>query len=203
MIRSIIFDLGNVLVNVEYERFREKIYQNGVSEEKYNNFFRGARYRILGYEAGEISTVEFTAKCINELGLKMTNVEFAYAFNDMFSEITPMSKLIRRLAQEGNYNLFLLSNTSPLHFEHIKEKCRFINLLQKFALSYELKALKPDASIYERTIDLLGVIPGESLFIDDLKENCEAAEKFGITTIIYDKNNHKEFTEEFDSIIYP
>lgn len=202
MIRSIIFDLGNVLVNVEYERFREKIYQNGVSEEKYNNYFRGDRYRILGYEAGEISTAEFTAKCINELGLKMTNDEFALAFNDMFSEITPMSKLVKRLAEEGNYNLFLLSNTSPLHFEYIKEKYQFINLLHKFALSYELKALKPDAVIYERTIDHLGIIPEDALFIDDLKENCEAAEKFGINTINYDKNNHKGFTKEFDSLTH-
>ena len=62
-------------------------------------------------------------------------------------------------------------------------------------LERKLKALKPDADIYERTIDHLGIIPEESLFIDDLKENCEAAEKFGITAINYDKNNHKEFTE--------
>lgn len=203
MIHNIIFDLGNVLVNVEYERFRQKIYQNGVSEEKYNNFFRGAEYRILGYEAGELSTGEFTARCINELGLKMTDDEFAFAFNDMFSEITAMCGLVRRLSGEGRYNLFLLSNTSPLHFEHIRQGYGFVNLLHDFALSYELKALKPDAVIYERAISYLGIKPEESLFIDDLKENCEAAEKFGITTINYNKNDHKEFIEKFDLLIYP
>ncbi|MFI5211902.1 MAG: HAD family hydrolase [Ignavibacteria bacterium] len=201
MIRNVIFDLGNVLVNVEYERFRQKIYQNGVSEEKYNSFFKGARYRILGYEAGEISTEEFTAKCINELGLKMTDDEFAFAFNDMFSEITEMKALVSRLAANGKHNLFLLSNTSPLHFEHIKKNFGFVNMLHKFALSYELRSLKPDAAIYERTIRHLGIIPEESIFIDDLRENCEAAEKFGFNTINYDKKNHREFVKQFDFLV--
>jgi putative hydrolase of the HAD superfamily len=202
LISNIIFDLGNVLVNVEYERFRQSICQSGVSEERYNNFFKGAGYRILGYEAGEISTDEFTAKCIGELGLNMTDEEFAFAFNDMFSEITEMKALVSRLAANGTYNLFLLSNTSPLHFEHIKKNFGFVKLLNKFALSYELKSLKPDAAIYERTIRHLAIKPEESLFIDDLKENCKAAEKFGFTTINYDKNNHKDFQRRFESLIH-
>lgn len=201
MISSIIFDLGNVLVNVEYERFRQKIYRNGVSEERYNGFFKGAEYRILGYEAGEISTEEFISRCIRELGLKMSDEEFSFAFNDMFSEISEMKSLVSELASIGKHNLFLLSNTSPLHFEHIKKNFGFVNLLHKFALSYELKSLKPDAIIYERTTRHLGIDPEESLFIDDLRENCEAAEKFGFKTINYDKKNHGEFTKQFDRIV--
>lgn len=201
MIRNIIFDLGNVLVNVEYERFRRKIYENNVSEERYNNFFKGAEYRILGYEAGEITTREFTEKCIKDLELEMTHDEFSHAFNDMFSEIAGMSALLRKLHKEGNFNLFLLSNTSPLHFEHIKREFGFVNLLHKFGLSYELKSLKPDKEIYERAIEHLGINPEESLFIDDLKENCNAAEQFGIKTVTYDKKNHDKFIEEFERFI--
>ncbi len=201
MIKNIIFDLGNVLVNVEYERFIYKLKVNGVDDETYCNFFKGGKYRLLGYESGEISTDEFIDKCINRLNLKMERNDFADAFNDVFSEITPMSSLVRKLSVENNYNLFLLSNTSPLHFEYIKQKYDYVNLLQKFALSYELKSLKPDDIIYERTIEQLAIEPAESVFIDDLEENCIAAQKYGIKTICYDKNDHNKFANEFDSIL--
>jgi HAD superfamily hydrolase (TIGR01509 family) len=201
MIRNIIFDLGNVLVNVEYARFQRKIFDCGVDEQKYNNFFRGGSYRLLGYESGEISSDEFVTRCITGLELKLKPDEFSDAFNDMFSEIKPMSEIVKKLAEEGKYNLFLLSNTSPLHFEFIKQKYEFVNLLHKFGLSYEMKALKPESVIYRKAIDHLGIKPEESLFIDDLKENCEGAEKFGIKTICYDKNNHADFEKQFDKLL--
>lgn len=201
MIRNIIFDLGNVLVDVEYERFQKKIFDIGVSEEDYMNFFKDGNYRLLGYESGEITTDEFISKCIKGLNLKMSESDYADAFNDMFSEIEPMSGLVRRLAADNKYNLFLLSNTSPLHFEYIKERYDYVNLLHKFGLSYELKSLKPEDEIYQRAIGHLGIKPGESLFIDDLPENCSAAEKFGIKTICYDKTNHSEFLSRFNELV--
>lgn len=201
MIRNIIFDLGNVLVNVEYERFIDKLVNRGVSEETYGNFFKGGSYRLLGYESGDITTEEFITKCLSGLKLDMERSEYADAFNDMFSEIKPMSSLVRDLRVENKYRLYLLSNTSPLHFEYIKQKYDYVNLLEKFALSYELKSLKPDDIIYERTIDHLGVIPGESIFIDDLRENCDAAEKHGIKTICYDKNDHAAFEKKFNMLL--
>lgn len=201
MIRNIIFDLGNVLVNVEYERFINKLKSHGVSDEVYMDFFKGGNYRLLGYESGDISTDEFITKCLAGLKLKMERNEYADAFNDMFSEIKPMSTLVRRLKDEGNYRLYLLSNTSPLHFEFIKKQYDYVNLLEKFALSYELNSLKPDDIIYTRTLDHLGVIGGESLFIDDLPENCEAAQRHGIKTICYDKNDHAKFEKDFEKSI--
>ncbi|MBZ0202365.1 MAG: HAD family phosphatase [Ignavibacteria bacterium] len=201
MIKNIIFDLGNVLVNVEYERFINAICTNGVSKDAYLKFFKGGNYRLLGYEAGEITTAEFIEKCRNGLGLKMSDDEFTGSFNDMFTEIPEMSSLVRKLDAGEKHNMYLLSNTSPLHFEYIKKKYDYVNLLDKFALSYELKSLKPDDEIYERTITLLSADPKESLFIDDLPENCMAAEKFGFKTICYDKYDHTKFEHEFDKIL--
>jgi glucose-1-phosphatase len=201
LIKNIIFDLGNVLVNVEYERFINKILASGVTEERYKDFFKGANYRLLGYESGEITTEQFAKKCIEGLSLKMSLNEFSDSFNDMFSEISEMSRLVKELAESGKYGLFLLSNTSPLHFEYILKNYSYVNLLHKFALSYELKALKPNDEIYERTISHLNIDPEESLFIDDLPENCEAANEFGIKTICYDKSNHDDFRKQFDELL--
>lgn len=201
MIRNIIFDLGNVLVDVNYERFQNKIFESGVDKARYMNFFKGGNYRLMGYEAGEITSDQFVEKCIKGLELKLKPNEFSDAFNDMFSEIKPMSGLLRELAKNGKYGLYLLSNTSPLHFEFIKQNYDYVSLLKKFALSYELKALKPNDAIYEKAIEHLGIKAEESVFIDDLPENCEAAEKFGIKTICYNKNNHAEFVTKFKILL--
>ncbi len=200
MIRNIVLDLGNVLVNVEYERFIGKITSRGVSKEAYMNFFQGGNYRLLGYESGDITTDEFITKCLTGLNLKMEPDEYANAFNDMFSEIEAMSSFVRKMKKEDNYRLFLLSNTSPLHFEYIKQNYDYIILLEKYALSYELRSLKPEPAIYESALKHLGIVPEESIFIDDLQANCDAAGKFGIKTICYDKNDHNKFEKEFEKL---
>ncbi len=131
----------------------------------------------------------------------MTRDEFIDAFNNMFSEITPMKEIVSTLWEQRKYNLFLLSNTSPLHWDYVKKNFEFVNLLDKFGLSYELKSLKPEKEIYERVIEHFEVNPEECLFIDDLPENCSSAEKFGIKTIVYNKHDHEKFIAEFENIL--
>ncbi|HEY3250940.1 MAG TPA: HAD family phosphatase [Ignavibacteria bacterium] len=202
MIKNIIFDLGNVLVDVQYERFRKVICSKNVTEKQYDDFFLNGNYRIMGYESGKINTGEFVSTCINGLNLRMSEQDFSNAFNDMFEEITPMKELVLKLSRDKSHNLFLLSNTSPLHFEHAIKRFDFINSLHSFGLSYELKSLKPEKEIYERAINQFGVNPAECLFIDDLAENCASAEKFGIKTIVYDKKNHEAFVPKFEKLIH-
>lgn len=205
MIRNIIFDLGNVLVKVDYFKFKHRLAEDGVTEEMYNDFFgtqTGFRkYYGMGYESGLITTDEFVRKCREGLNLKMEHHEFCNVFNDMFFEIEPMKRVINKLADQGNYNLFLLSNTSPLHFEFVKRNFDFVNRIHKFGLSYELKSLKPDEMIFTRALDLFNAEPSESLFVDDLLGNCITAEKLGMKTIIYDQCNHAVFEKSFDSLL--
>lgn len=201
MIKNIIFDLGNVLLDVQYNRFRDVIYSNNVSKEEYDNFFLDGNYRIIGYEAGQITTDEFISRCLNTLSLKMSTEEFSGAFNNIFVEITPMKELLLKLAEDKSHNLFLLSNTSPMHFEYVKQNFSFLSSLNKFGLSYELKCLKPEETIFERAIKYFDVSPDECLFIDDLYDNCKSAEKFGIKTIVYDKNDHASFVKKLQKFI--
>jgi putative hydrolase of the HAD superfamily len=155
----------------------------------------------MGYESGKITTDEFLALCIKGMNLKMNADEFAEAFNNMFYTIEPMQELVRSLAAQKKYRLFLLSNTSELHFDHIKKNYEFVNLLDEFGLSYKLKSLKPDEVIYRRAVELFNARPDESVFIDDIKANCEGAERIGVRTIQYDQNNHEAFVRKFEEII--
>ena len=95
-------------------------------------------------------------------------------------------KFIQELAKNANYNLFLLSNTNELHISWIQENWgmplynTFKNCFGYFYLSHEMK--KPNAIIFEYILKEHSLVPLETLFIDDTKENTDAAKLLGIQT---------------------
>lgn len=103
----------------------------------------------------------------------------------MFTQNQLMKKFLIQLHGKQSYNLILLSNTNPIHFDYIRRRFSYVNLFNNFALSYELRMLKPDTRIYDRIAVLYNLRPYESLFIDDLEENCLAASKSGLNVINY------------------
>lgn len=80
----------------------------------------------------------------------------------------------------------MLSNTNEIHIDWIKENVSFFDEFKSyfdaFYLSHEINFRKPDAEIYEFVLKNHDLKPGECLFIDDTKENTDAAEALGIHT---------------------
>ena len=95
---------------------------------------------------------------------------------------------IENLSREGDYRLFLLSNTNAMHIPHFIEKVglekynRFRNCFEQFYLSHEIKLRKPTPEIFNFVLDQNGLVATETFFIDDSKENTDAAEALGIHT---------------------
>lgn len=196
MIKNIIFDLGNVLVGVDFEKSRKLLISAGLDEKKLNKFFSLKTRK--SYESGKISTSEFLRMAYYGLGKKVSKAKLKILFTDMFAEITEMKKFLQKLQKGKKYRLFLLSNTNPLHFNYTRKNFPYINLVDKFILSYKLGFTKPDRRIYKTLLERYKLLPEESLFIDDLKINCLAAEKFGIKTILY--KNYPAFIKQFKNI---
>ena len=90
--------------------------------------------------------------------------------------------------KKAGYRLFLLSNTIDIHWDYCVEHLFLYqnhgveDYFEHCFLSQRMHLAKPDAHIYEEVIRQATIHPDETLFIDDLKENCEAAEKLGIHT---------------------
>jgi putative hydrolase of the HAD superfamily len=90
------------------------------------------------------------------------------------------------LAQANQHRLFLLSNTNDLHIECVKEQMgrmrfsRFKNAFEVFYLSYEIGMRKPDTEIFEFVLEKNQLSAQETLFVDDVKENTDAAANLGI-----------------------
>ncbi|MBI3289515.1 MAG: HAD-IA family hydrolase, partial [Elusimicrobia bacterium] len=80
---------------------------------------------------------------------------------------------------------YLLSNTHALHIEYIRARYAFASQVKGAILSHELGLRKPQPEIYHAALKLSGTAPDETLFIDDLEENCAGARAVGLHAIRY------------------
>ena len=184
IIKTIIFDFGDVFINLDKPAIKRELISLGIPEAISLDMYHIASE----YEKGFIST----DKLIDYFNNKFPNVstqDFIKAWNSIILDF-PEHRLqfIENLASKNTYNLILLSNTNDLHIEQVIENMslsryeKFKNCFNKFYLSQEIHLSKPSPSIYEFVLNENNLHPNECLFIDDLKENTESASKLGIHT---------------------
>jgi glucose-1-phosphatase len=194
LIKNFVFDLGNVLVDVNVKKFVDNLEKEGLQPPKVLELVYDVKLKDL-LESGKIDFNSFYLKCKKRLNANLSRKRFSEIFNDMFSPVPEMAKILNEIKKSKKYKIFLLSNTNSLHFNFIRNNYDYINLIDRFALSYRLKAIKPDSKIYLLLASKFKIVPEETVFIDDLKENCEAAKKLGFNVIHF--ANYDSFKQEF------
>lgn len=182
MIKTIIFDFGNVFINLDIEgaiaETLEKLDVTEIPEEI--TAFNGL------YEQGFISTDEFIQFYIENFP-NLTEDDIIDTWNCMLKHF-PKHRLdfLKDLKVSNNYKLILLSNTNELHINYIKGNVSFYNefkdCFDAFYLSHEINLSKPNKDIYEFILNTNSLKAEECLFIDDNKDNIESAKKLGIHT---------------------
>ncbi|MFS4492084.1 HAD family hydrolase [Maribacter sp. 2308TA10-17] len=182
MIKNIIFDFGDIFINLDKEIIFREIERFGG-----NPILSPEMYQLNAlYETGQISSEKFILD-LAQVYPKATPDEIIKIWNDMLLDF-PDKRLefLEEFAQKNTHYLFLLSNTNALHIEEVKKKMgaekfnRFRNSFEKFYLSHEIHLRKPNADIYNFVLQENKLQAEETLFIDDTKENTDAAEKLGI-----------------------
>lgn len=179
VIRTILFDLGNVIVPFDIHRGYKALSANcGLPEEEVATRIRDSGLYTI-YETGGLETAEFLDRFSQLLGLRASYAEFREIWNSIFfPETSTSEELIRALKK--NYRLVLLSNTNELHFGWIREKYPHLSHFDDYTLSYEVKAMKPDEHIFADAVAKGQCAPGECFFTDDIADYVAAARRFGI-----------------------
>ena len=183
MINTLIFDFGDVFINLDKPAIERSMNKLGISTIT-NEMLEIA----MNYEKGLISTDVFITSFTKKFPM-ISNKEFTTAWNSIILDF-PEHRLtfIEHLASLKKYKLILLSNTNELHIEQVIENMsldrylRFKNCFDQFYLSHEIKLRKPDHSIYEFVLIKNKLIAKNCFFIDDTKENTDAASELGIRT---------------------
>ena len=186
--KNIIFDLGNVLVKLNPEGCIGAFKAIGMGELVDSNPQSEGMKLMSKLGVGMITTEEFCEAARKLTGTDVTNEEIIAAANKMLVEIPDEKKERLLQLKKAGYRLFLLSNTIDIHWgycvEHLfpYQNYGVEDYFEHCFLSQRMHLAKPNARIYEEVIRQANIHPDETLFIDDLKENCEAAEKLGIHT---------------------
>ncbi|MFY0629314.1 MAG: HAD family phosphatase [Flavobacteriaceae bacterium] len=181
MIKNIVFDFGDVFINLDKEATILELHALGVKE------ITDSMVDIYqGYEIGKYSTKEFTAE-FTAMFPEISSEEFIRSWNAILKDF-PLHRLefLKELTASNKYRLFLLSNTNDLHIKWIQQDWglelyeEFKSCFEQFYLSHEIEMRKPNADIYEYVLNENNLAAEETIFIDDTKENTDAANALGI-----------------------
>jgi putative hydrolase of the HAD superfamily len=181
MIEHIIFDLGNVLVNIHPHRTMDQFAKRcQYSEEIIRSFYLSDLH--LGFMAGAYTPENFYQEMIARFPCKIQIEEFQSIWNKVIGHPKPgIEELINQLA--GKYHLSICSNTDPWHWQVAVQYMKFTQLFSHFFLSFEMKMNKPRSEVFKFMLDKLSTSGEKCLFIDDTYENIESAERLGFKCI--------------------
>ncbi len=182
MIKTIIFDFGNVFINLDIEGTISKTLKTLNIDTFTEDIIA---YNAL-YEQGLVTTHEFIEFYTTNFP-HISKDELISLWNVILKDF-PDHRLqfLQQLKASGNYKLILLSNTNNIHIDWIKTHIdcydTFKNCFDAFYLSHEIHLRKPDIDIYEFVLNQNNLNANECLFIDDNTDNTEAAETLDIHT---------------------
>jgi len=182
MIKNIVFDFGDIFINLDKEIIFREIERFGGNPTLSTEVLA----LNMDYEVGKISSEDFISQ-LTKVYPTASSADIKDIWNGMLLDF-PDHRLefIENLAREASHRLFLLSNTNALHIEEVANKMgeekfnRFRNSFEQFYLSHEIHLRKPNADIYNFVLQQNGLKATETFFIDDTKENTDAAKKLGI-----------------------
>ena len=182
MIKTLIFDLGNVIVPFDFKRAYARlgpICSCPVTE--ISSRIRSTDL-VQRFETGRLASEPFVQEFSALLGLKISYSDFCDLWTSVFFQETLIAEpFLARL--QDRYRLLVLSNTNPIHFSMLRGNYPLFGHFHDFVLSYEVGALKPDGRIYEEAIARAGCAPNECFFTDDILLNIEAARKQGMDAV--------------------
>lgn len=189
-IENIIFDLGGVLLEIDYNLTRKAFENLGLVkfDEMYSQATADKLFQNL--ETGKISEDEFYKEFNRCSGLHLSEKEINKAWNAMLLSFREHS-LNYLETLKSRFKIFLLSNTNNIHLNcfyqiyHQKKRSKsFEQLFDKVFYSFEIGLRKPDVDCYEWVINDLQVDPRTTLFIDDSINNIYGAQKAGLQTLL-------------------
>jgi putative hydrolase of the HAD superfamily len=192
-IRHIIFDLGGVLLNIDYHRTEEAFIASGITN--FGHLFSQLKQSPLfdDFEMGKISEQQFIAGLQSIAPGMLTEKQIITAWNAMLLDF-PLRRLQLLQQMRLHYDLFLLSNTNEIHetaFNKILMDGHSIPNIGVFFdrvyLSHRVGLRKPMPEIFELVLNENSLSPEHTLFIDDSHQHIVAAQKLGIQTIYLEK----------------
>ncbi|TXG39371.1 HAD family hydrolase [Seonamhaeicola maritimus] len=181
MIKTIIFDFGNVFINLN-DAYTLDYIKHFESSEHFDDIIK----TNIAFEKGLISTEVFLDNYSSYFPEQSID-DIIFKWNSILAEF-PKHRLafLKELKASSKYKLILLSNTNDLHISWIQENILFYNEFKDcfdvFYLSHEINLRKPDADIFNFVLNKNNLVANECLFVDDNLDNIKTAKNLNFIT---------------------
>lgn len=187
---TFLFDIGKVLLDFDFESSLRPLLPADEPDPD------ARLHRVLGdkdaFERGDIPLDDYLAHAERELGPGADRDAFVAAWRGIFTPNAPMWETVARLRADG-HRLFWFSNINPIHAPWLFEAYEVFRHFDGGTCSYQVGLIKPEPAIYRHVIEAHGLVPEETLYIDDLEANAEAGIASGFRTHRYDLSDHAAF----------
>lgn len=189
-VKNLIFDLGGVILDLSVDHTLTAFAElSRMPKEQVHEIYFSAP-GFLAYEKGEMDDSSFRDFVRKTYALSATDEEIDDSWNAMLRGI-PAIKLELLQKLQGEFRVFLLSNTNSIHIQHINtfmlpqgaDRRPLDSYFHKAYYSHQMGKRKPDAEIFEQVLEENHLVPEQTLFLDDYAVNIEGAKSLGIKTI--------------------
>lgn len=190
MLDAIIFDIGNVLLRFDFTRTIKRIAPFcSVAPADIQELLEPWK---MDLESGRVTGSDFLDEVTHILGYSGPRAELQSAWQEIFTPNVPMHYLVASL----KLPLYLLSNTNNLHADYFLNEYPVFAHFSDAVYSHEAGLMKPDPAIYHHALEKFKLAPQNTLFIDDLLPNIEAARALNLLTHHYHHDQHGSLLEE-------
>lgn len=184
MIRTILLDLGNVLVHFSHERMCAQIgLLCGRTAAEIRRLIMDSGLQ-WDFERGRVSDAEFHRRAEDALGRRLDPHALHAAVCDIFEPNETMLALLPRLRDAG-LRLVLLSNTSRWHYDWVGERFDVFENFDAEVLSCRVGEIKPHPAIYEAALEAIACEPRECFYTDDIPRYVEAARRHSLDAEVF------------------
>lgn len=182
MIDTIIFDIGNVLLDFDYMKEFRKLFSEEIAETIANISIRNPDVWVE-MDRGVLSYDEAVDLIIQ--GAPHLGKEIRLAVKELYDNVDAFPYAVDWVKQlkEKGYRIYILSNYGEKPFANSKIHMPFLQYVDGQLISYEIQEVKPNAAIYQAICDRFEIEPSKAVFIDDSAANIAGAKTFGLNTI--------------------
>lgn len=193
-IKNIIFDLGGVILDINYQATIDAFVEIGIKD--FSNLYSQKDQRQIfdDFEIGKITSNQFISSIQSLSQNSISKDKIITAWNAMLLEINT-EKLDYLLSLKERFRIFLLSNTNEIHISKFEaglakknEVKKFYNCFEKVHYSSRLSLRKPKVDCFKKVLNINKLNASETIFIDDSKQHVEGALKCGIKGYLFPQN---------------
>lgn len=188
-IRNIIFDLGGVIIDIDYKKTLDAFRLLGARniEEVYTQSKQDTLFD--DFEVGKISSSEFRNKLSAKLNLQIRDKEFDSAWNAMLLDL-PIERLNFIKTLQDEFRVFLFSNTNDIHLPEVFNICKRQNNIDNFSDIFEKEYYsnifghrKPNVASFHLILHENELNSSETIFVDDSIQHVFGARNAGLHAI--------------------